>query len=193
MNYKVEDLSTLTHADDLISGFVDPDEITYGTNGNKTPISRIPTSYDSGEMPDLPPEMRTSGSNGGGGGFSMDDIDPELVNAAISTTGTLIGMAANSNRKSEVEQHLKATCGRRPRIGKGRKEAYRQCANQALQTLMGFNQGMGRGQGGWDNQNQGGWGQPPRQGMSTGAVIGIVAGVVVVGALVVVATRPKAS
>ena len=51
MNYRVEDLSTLTHADDLVSGFIDPDDITYGFNGRE--IEKIPTSFDNMGMPDF--------------------------------------------------------------------------------------------------------------------------------------------
>ena len=138
----------------------------------------------------LPESMKTSSSNGGGGGgFSMDSVDPELINAAISTTGTLIGMVGS--KKTETERTIKNVCGRRPILRKNRAQ-YTACANQVLQNLMG---GFGGGRAGntWGNQgNQGGnWGQPPRQGMSTGAVIGIVGGVVALGAIVVLVSRQK--
>lgn len=188
MNYRVEDLSSLTHADDLLSGFIDPDDITYGVDGTK--IEKIPTRFDNEGMPDLPASMKTSSSDGGG--FSMDNVDPELINAAISTTGTIIGMAANSSKKTELEQHLKSVCGSRPLIGKGRKEAYRACATEALQTLMGYGAGGARGSQNYGQSGSGSY-PPPRQGMSTGAVLGIVGGVVALGVVVVLVTRPKAS
>lgn len=179
MNYIVEDLSSIEHTDDLMSGFINPDEITYGIitpTINNTPNVGAP-NWNSAQPSPTP------------NGFKMSDIDPELVDAAISTTGALIGMAASGSRKTEVEQQLKATCGRRPLIGKGRKEAYRNCANQALQTLMGVNSNGGRS--GVNNGRNSDWNNQSG-GISTGAVIGIVAGVVAVGALIVVLANKKA-
>jgi hypothetical protein len=184
MNVLVEDLSAIRHTDDLMSGIIDPDDITYGYNG-KTEITKIPTSFDTGGMPDLPDSMKTSSSGGGGGGFSMDNIDPELINAAISTTGTLIGMAGS--KKTEVERVIKNICGRRPILRKNRPQ-YTECASRVLQDYMMQN----APRTGWDNRNQNTWGRPQRQGLSTGAVIGIVAGGVLLTAVIVMATKKKA-
>jgi len=166
MNYKVEDLSSLSHADDLMSGFVNPDSITYGANGRNNSSKKEQTSSAEGDV-----------------------VNPELVNAGINLAGEIIGLASGA-RKTELERAIKASCGRRPRIGKERKESYRTCASGVLQSSSGITSGDDRSSNNnRDNFDRNSNDDRQNQGISTGAVVGIILGVAVVGTVIVLAVK----
>ncbi len=161
MNYVVEDLSALRHADDLLSGFVNPDDITYGTDGR--PSTRVFKNRArhlnaSGEKPDL------SG----------------LVNAGIDIAGNLIGLIGS--KKTEVDRAIKTACGRKPLLEK-KRASYRACATQVLQTMINqANAGVGDGRSQEDDNRNDNSNKPE---LSPLAIAGIILGTVAVGTAVV--------
>lgn len=116
-------------------------------------------------------------------------VDPKLVAGAItSAAGVATSLIGN---KSELEQQIKARCGRKPWFnGKGQKDEWRDCRENFITTqqelerarIAAMNQ-----QGGNTQQGKGGYQQPEyrpdqdKKGVSTLAVVGIALGVVAVG------------
>lgn len=173
MNYRVEDLSSLRHMDDLMSGFVDTDEVFYGTNGNRNLNFELDPN-DAEPLYVAPTNTR-----------DMPKIDPELIKAGISTAGTLIGLASGSSKKTELDRAIKTACGKRPMIGKERKESYRMCALNVLESYGGGGRSMNNQTTTWSDDSN------TQKGMSTGAIVGIGVGVLAIGTLIVLLVRKK--
>ncbi len=162
MNLVVEDLSSISHADDLMSGIVNPDDLTYGASGRNNSRKEKRSSADG-------------------------EPNTELINAGINLAGEIVGLAAGA-RKTELEKAIHSSCGRRPLVGKVRKESYRTCANQVLKTLTYTPESLDSEDKSSDsNKNTNNNSQnTSSNGISTGAIVGIVLGVLAVGTLVVV-------
>ena len=99
-------------------------------------------------------------------------ISPEaldtLLNTGLQATATIVGQRAASGKSASRQARI-AACGRKPLFGKKKKEAYRQCLEQA--------------QGGGDTRS-GDFPPPPSSdggGSNTMMYVGIGLGVVVLG------------
>jgi LPXTG-motif cell wall-anchored protein len=93
-----------------------------------------------------------------------------LLNTGLQATSTIVGQRAASGRSAARQARI-AACGRKPLFGKKKKEAYRQCLEQA------------QGQGGGDTRS-GDFPPPPSSdggGSNTMMYVGIGLGVVLLG------------
>jgi hypothetical protein len=102
-------------------------------------------------------------------GVSPEALDT-LLNTGLQATATIAGQRAASG-KSAARQARIAACGRKPLIGKKKKEAYRKCLAEA------------EGQGGGDTRSAN-FPPPPSTdegGNNTMMYVGIGLGVIVLG------------
>ena len=100
-------------------------------------------------------------------GLSPEALDT-LLNTGLQATATVVGQRAASGRSAARQARI-AACGRKPLFGKKKKEAYRQCLEQA--------------QGGGDTRS-GDFPPPPSSdggGSNTMMYVGIGLGVVLLG------------
>jgi hypothetical protein len=100
-------------------------------------------------------------------GISPEALDT-LLNTGLQATATVVGQRAASGRSAARQARI-AACGRKPLFGKKKKEAYRQCLEEA--------------QGGGDTRS-GDFPPPPSSdggGSNTMMYVGIGLGVVVLG------------
>lgn len=180
MNYVVEDLSALQHADDLLSGFVNPDDITYGADGRpstrvfKNRARHLNASGVFVDTKSVNPSSATSLTSAKKPNLSG------LVNAGIDIAGNLIGLIGS--KKTEVDRAIKTACGRKPLLEK-KRASYRACATQVLQTMINqANAGVSDGRSQEDDNKNDNSNKPE---LSPLAIAGIILGTVAVGTAVV--------
>lgn len=117
------------------------------------------------------------------GGGSSGGVDPEVIAGAVGSVADLAGSFAQN--RNEDKQNIKLKCGRKPlfNIG-GKKDAYFACVDDYFK--------MQQPQDSRASMYQQMPPPPQKKGLSTGAVVGIVLGVVALGfGIYYVATKNK--